>query len=395
MRKGIICACVFLAVLSCFSCREFPAPGDLPPFYQAIMTNDMDKVKAYMKKYKHIANFLLYDELRGFQLGTVITAVESGNMEMLKLMVKNRADFNHQTQPGGQTALLLAIEKRRKDMVEYLLNHNADASLVGDSGNVFHYCAFSYRDVEAVSLFSKYASALINQKRTDGGYTPLFVLIFKQYDDEQYTAPGVLEVLKLYLDLGADVSLLFEYPDFLDQFLLLIEYDKNEYLSLLLSYQDKKLPNITGERANNLHATIRNEYLSLPLPYQDKKLPNISEEGANYLHAAILYANYDIIPVLLPHIEDINSTNNFGQTALHMAAIFYNASLEIKRLLHERGADKTIKGYIGLTCLEIIQLLLENGADKTIKDNDGKTAYDLYMKGGDIDEAVVNLLKFF
>jgi ankyrin repeat protein len=356
------------------------------------MTNDMDTVQTYIKKYKRMVNFLLYDELRGFQLGPVITAVESGSMEMLDLIVTNKGYVNHQTQPGGQTALLLAIEKRRKDMVEYLLNHNADPSLADNAGNVFHYCASYYRDVEAVSLFSKYASVLINQKQTDGGYTPLFILIFKQYDDEQYTAPGVLEVLKLYLDLGADVSLLFEYPDFLDQFLLFIEYHKNEYLSLLLSYLDKKLPNITGEKADYLHDTIRNEYLSRLLPYQDKKLPNITE-GANYLHAAILYANYDIIPVLLPYIEDINSTNNFGQTALHMAAIFYNSSLEIKRLLLEEGADKTIKGYIGLTCLEIIQLLLEKGADKTIKDNDGKTAYDLYMKGGDIDETVVNLLK--
>ncbi len=47
-----------------------------------------------------------------------MTAVMSGNMEMLDLMVKNRADFDHQIRPGGFTAIHVAIQMQRKDMIE-------------------------------------------------------------------------------------------------------------------------------------------------------------------------------------------------------------------------------------------------------------------------------------
>lgn len=69
---------------------------------------------------------------------------------------------------------------------------------------------------------------------------------------------------------------------------------------------------------------------------------------------AISFENFDAIPILLPYTKNINSTNEYGHSALHYAASF-------------PAPYKTIK------------LLLENGADGTMKDMNGRTPYDLYL----------------
>jgi ankyrin repeat protein len=201
MRKNIYSICpAFVVLCLCFSScdrREIPPPWELLPFYQAIENNDMDAVHDYMKKYKHIANFEINDILGAKKTNTVTSAVRSGNMEMLELMVKEKATVNLQTYPGAYTALHLAIQMKRKDMIEYLLNHNADPRITDHLGNnVFHYLALNLRNFEIAQLFLKYASDLINQKQIEGAY-PLGMLIIEQYDDDQYDAPGVLELLQL------------------------------------------------------------------------------------------------------------------------------------------------------------------------------------------------------
>jgi len=99
------------------------------------------------------------------------------------------------------------------------------------------------------------------------------------------------------------------------------------------------------------------------------KTPNFSKESLLYLDLAIENENADIIPYLILHVEDINRTNNFGQTSLH------NAALNLK----DAG---------------VIRLLIENGADKTMKDYMGKTAYDMYVENNaSSDEEILSLLK--
>jgi ankyrin repeat protein len=324
--------------------RDLPPPGELGPFYQAITTNDMDAVQAYMRKYKHIANFELTSIFGTEKLNTVFCAVYSGSMEMLDLMVKQRVSTNLRIQPGGYTALHLAIQLQRRDMIEYLLNHNADPRITGEDGNnVFHFIAQSFRDFETTRLLLKYAPDLLNQKRQSEDAYPLTLLLTEQYNDDQYDAPGVLELLELFLSNGADVSLLFEGCDIFDPFAYFITSYKNDYLALLLSYLQKKLPN-----------------LSEGLGY-----------GLSYLHVAIRCGNFDIVPQLIPYIEDINSVNISGQTALHYAAA------------HSTYTDAGV-----------IKMLLENGADKTIRGDDGLTAYDMYITdNANIDEEILNMLR--
>lgn len=71
-------------------------------------------------------------------------------------------------------------------------------------------------------------------------------------------------------------------------------------------------------------------------------------------YGAMTYGNFESVPILLPHIQNINSTNRTNHTALHYAMLF-------------PAPYKTIK------------LLLDNGADITMKDVNGRTPYDSYL----------------
>lgn len=315
----------------------------------------MDAVQEYMKKYKYIANFELTDIFNTAKYNTVAAAVFSGNMEMLELMIENSVDPNLQIYPiegntkgtdtpKGFTALHMAIQMQRRDMIEYLLSHNADPKIADEDGhNVFHFIAQYFRDFETAKLFLKYAPDLLNQKRQHEGAYPLTLLLIEQYNDDQKADLEALEFLELFLSNGADVSLLFDERKFFDPFGCFITIYENDYLEVLLSYLQKKLPD-----------------LSEGLGY-----------GLNYIHVAIGCGNFDIVSKLIPHINDINSTNVIGQTVLHYAAA------------HSVYAD-----------FDLIKMLIENGADKTIRDNDGLTAYDMYVANNtNIDEEIIRILK--
>jgi ankyrin repeat protein len=170
---------------------------------------------------------------------------------MLEYIIALGADVNYiYDNPGRYTALLLALQNKNYVMVKSLLAHGADPAIIDDQNlNVFHYIAESFRDIEIVKLFEAYTDELLNEK-SRYGYTPLAFLVCFQCDDEYYEGEGVLEMLQYYLDLGADVNLMFEAvkgldPNF-DPISEIIRTEKNEYLKLLFSYADpgRKIPNI-------------------------------------------------------------------------------------------------------------------------------------------------------
>lgn len=330
--------------------RDFPPPWELLPFYQAIIRNDMETVKVYLKKYKRIANFELTDILRNLKVNAVAAAIYSGNIEMLKLMREEWVDTNlpvYYGRYGGYTSLHIAIQQQRIDMIEYLLNHGADPRITDDNGNnVFHYIA-NVRNSDIARILIKHAPDLLNRERHDEPRYPLTTLILGQFNDGECDTPEALELLELFLSGGADVSLLFEERDYFDPFTYCIEARNNDYLTLLLSYLKKRLPDLTEGLGRSYNYSI------------------------NYLNVAIGCGNFDIVPELIPYIRDINSTNPTGQTALHYAA-----------------------AYSAYADFNLIKTLIENGADKTIRGNDGLTAYDMYMVNNtSINEEIINILK--
>ncbi|GHV93790.1 hypothetical protein AGMMS50293_01100 [Spirochaetia bacterium] len=327
---------VFFLGLLLFSCDLRPLPDyeSVARFVNAVRENKMDEVQDYIKKYKDICMFVANSPVA--EIGMVAAAVTSGNIEMVKLMVENNASVNILNQPGSFTALETALQMNNFEMFTYLLEHNADPRNVDILGNnIFHALADKYRNINAAKLLESYFPDLINQ-RNIGGFTPLAYVMHSHITAECFQDEEELAFLKYYLDHGADVLQIIGAFKGNDLYTVLIQRKENDYLKLVFSYVDKKLPN--------------------------------AFDKMNYVQIAIYFSNFEIVSLFIPLVEDINQQDEYGKTALHRAVYF--------------------AGY------DTIKLLLDSGSDKTIKDEDGMTAYDIYIQNHmDYSNEIIDLLK--
>jgi ankyrin repeat protein len=334
-------ACILaLLVVSC-DLRPLPDYVSVVKFGNAVFKNDMDLVKEYIKKYRDICMFSLSGP--GIEeAGIVGMAVSSGNIEMVKLMVEHKASVNATYKPGGFTALETAVQIQDMEIIKYLLDNGADPKNIDDYGNnIFHTLAYQFRNIDAVMLIGESMSNVqdyINMK-TNQGYTPLTLLILEQLKDNSFNDDEGLKILELYLAYGADISSVIGTFDDSDLYTALISREANDYLKLLFSNTNKKLPDV-----------------------------NIYGDGWNYVMLCIYFDNIEMAPLFIPLVENINGRNEYGQTALHRAAFRDDENL--------------------------FKILLEHGADKSIKDLDGDTAYDTYIKNHEqYNKRIIDLLR--
>lgn len=156
------------------------------------------------------------------------------------------------------------------------------------------------------------------------GRTPLQLLVEAQYQNDCLRSRRSVATFLNFIEHGADIDTLFDVESGVDIVLFCTVDFANEYLKTFLALS------------------------------KCGKLQDLSESGTSYLMGAMTYGNFESVPILLPHIQNINSTNSTNHTALHYAMLF-------------PAPYKTIK------------LLLDNGADATIKDVNGWTPYDFYL----------------
>jgi len=96
-----------------------------------------------------------------------------------------------------------------------------------------------------------------------------------------------------------------------------------------------------------------------------------AKDGSTPLYIALLFANPEVVRLLLDHGADVNARLDDFSSPLHRACSSVNAALEVVRLLLERGADVKAKDNHGNTALQaarargendVVKLLLEYGA---------------------------------
>ena len=113
----------------------------------------------------------------------------------------------------------------------------------------------------------------------------------------------------------------------------------------------------------------------------------------------------EIVKLLLERGADVNSNNVIGVTPLHLAVTFNN--VELARLLLENGADIDRKdNYYSMTPLmsaaqsvgryddpAIVELLLDKGANISIKDKKGDTALKYAWKNPKVEGLIQRKLE--
>jgi ankyrin repeat protein len=120
--------------------------------YQSIIKNDSEKVTQLLKDNAD-ANYI---KSMGawMKVNMLITAVNGGNIETIKALIKSKADVNWKD-GFNSTALMYAAEKGSMDIVNLLLENGADINASDGQGNTVLTAARESKNKELVKLIQE------------------------------------------------------------------------------------------------------------------------------------------------------------------------------------------------------------------------------------------------
>ena len=288
----------------------------------ALRAGDVAEVKTLLRKGVEL------NAKEADQLPLLLDAVLNSNAACVKALLEQGADPNI-TDRTGNTALMLAVADPAK--LKLLLERGAPVNAVNGAGrSALLLAAAQRRALPAVKvLLSK--GARVNQQ-DENGYTAL-LWIARQ---------GDVETLRLLLAQGADIQ-------------------------ARVKKGTVALEN--GANALDLACSSRNvRAVKLLLEHG----ASVDKSGRPLINAA-MDGSLDIVKLLVAQGVSANVADPLSFTALMHATLSENASLELLKLLLERGADPQAKARDGNTALgyakrkgwqAAITLLQEAGASE-------------------------------
>lgn len=245
----------------------------------------------------------------------------------------------------GRTALLAAAHNGRHDVLQYLLDMNADVNKSSNEGRTLHVASNDDR-VNIGILFQKDADWMTVN---NSGWTALNAASYNNHVD----------VVKLLLKKGADWTITKKYG------------------------------------CTPLYAASYNGH--------DKVVRLLLEKGADWttpnndgrvpIDAALISGHVEVVKLLLEKGADWKIVYTWGYTPLYTASL--DGHVEVVKLLLEKGADPTTASRDGWTplhgaayCghLEVVEILCQNTPiNVSQQDNNGRTALFLAAMMGRFD----------
>lgn len=267
----------------------------------------------------------------------LLIAAENGQTEIVDLLLKKGADINARDRTNGaplsqgNTALILAAAMNHLDTVRLLLAQakKPDVLLKEREGKTAFWFAVANENLEMTKLLLSHGSK-INLPDKSGASVLTTTVLHKKYD-----------VLDFLVSKGADIN----------------KADNNG-----------TTPFVAAIGFKNKNKTVVLKYLEKFLTFK----PRLNHAGVDYsaLHEATQYDFVEAIGLLLDYGVNINlSSPASGRTALYIAAM--SKKIDVARYLISRGAKTEIQDKAGYTPLlaaaivtdpEMVQVLIEGGA---------------------------------
>lgn len=304
-------------------------------------------------------------------------AAQNNNLKCLKLFVSYGVDLNPQYNIGGHeisgfTPLHFAVFWNNPEMVDYLLQNNADRKVTDHQWRSPKSLAQKLKHKEILEVFKKkykepsqesldtalaeavenndygQVKAMVKRGANVNGRDPIhkeYIIVSAAYMDKK--------ILSFLLESGANPDLTSN--DF-TALQMAVYFNKKDNVELLLQAgANANLQDGLGTPLNHLGAIYhqKDEFIKEWRP-KKKTVPEICDD------------EIEIVKLLLKYKIDINKQDKVAlRTALHNAAFWGNYKL--------------------------VKLLLDNGADKSIKDKINKTPLDLAIEGNHSE--AIELLK--
>lgn len=349
------------------------------PIHEAANDNDLKKATALLKDNPGLVH------ARGDDGETPLhIAAYQGRTEIAKLLLDYKADVNaialgHAYRSRSQltvfydetefsrsqkTALHIAAERGRADIVELLLAHGAKVNLKDAEGKMPLHYAVSWRHVHIVEILLAHG-AEVNIKGAEGK-TPLLLA----------AESGSAQVVEMLLAHKADLSL---EPS------IMVTARGPDVAKLLL---ERKANVNAGNYWTALHSAISKEnpktkraMVELLLAYNADVNVKAGGDGDTPLQLAAKNGLTDIVEMLLAKGADVNASSDLGWTPLQYAAANESdAAAPTVALLLAHKADVNTKDKFGQTPLHHVgtakaaELLLNHGVDIGVRRNNGQTA---------------------
>ena len=337
-------------------------------------------------------------------LSAITLAAELNRLSMVELMLKHGVDVNSQNMVGGWTALHTACSQGHIDMVKLLIGDSADIEIGDNEGWAPLHFAASNDCLEIINLLLS-SGCDINKKTTVEGYTPLYVACQQGY-------PAVVERL---LQAGAD----WKEKDNEGWAVLHCACQKNkkEIVKVLIDkvlgrQKDLKafVQEMTNEGVTAAYIAAQNGFddiLQLLLPYCDL-LNSFECEGSSPIHVASQSGHTKVVETLLKHcpdLIDIEAKNETGWSAIHFAC--QENRVDVLKVLVDNGVklDKVTKeGHTALHIaadaanLDCINFLLNAFKDPLkivlARNHMGWNAFHYVAQNGNIDIVSAILKRF-
>ncbi len=273
----------------------------------------------------------------------LFTAVESGNLDDVKLLLKSGADPNV-IERSGHTAFVMAALMGNADVVKLFLESGTNPNVSDESGRTVLMSAAAGSDPEMVKLLLQYGADphVVN---TDGQTALMYAAENLEGDKA--------EVVKILLQSGADPNVV----------------DKNGFTALMLAATNGKSEAVDLFLKANVDLNV------------------VNTTGATALMLASMSDTAKVAERLLTSGADPNVIDTFGYTALMYAAKC--GKTEMVDLLLKSNVDPDVIGKDGFTALllaaargragraEAVDLLLTSGADPYVVNKDGDTVLSL------------------
>ncbi|WQF88297.1 Putative P-loop containing nucleoside triphosphate hydrolase [Colletotrichum destructivum] len=265
------------------------------------------------------------------------------SMNLLWLLLENKANVNAQAGKLGQTPLHLAAVGGSSSVVWLLLENGADPRRLDSKNRTALHCAITSKIVAVCRTLLQRDGDYLVHAVDQHGLTPLHTAALG----------GNSAIVSLLLENGADLR----------------RVDSNRRTALHCAIQ--------GEHAEVCKTLIQRGGNYLVLAVDDEK--------RSPLHHAASWGNLAIVGMLLDHQAPIDSQDSKGLTALHVAVS--QGYEKVVELLLQRGAGmhiaiakrKRTAMHIAATLghLEIVETLLRHGAVVDARDSRGETPLHL------------------
>ena len=361
--------------------------------HEAVNDNNLALVKALLAEDPTILNDRNADGMTPLNLAAI-----NGNYEIVQELMNRNADIHIGDLDNSQPIHLAAISGNVQ-IAELLLASGADINEQDDNGSTPVSFAAGRRHIEMVRYLLE-KGADVNIRNTQG-MTPLFLA-------------GIPEIAALILDNGADVNA--RSNDGTTPLFAAVWRGRTELVRHLLERGAD--PNLANDAGRTPLFALNGEdivQIAQMLIKKGAKVNVTNDQHETPLHHIAWSGSVEVAELLLAKGADINATGDAGWTPLCMAAL---CNAEITNYLVSKGAAVNphepedakecpcrVEFQTPLHCavrsdsLSTVQVLVQNGATVNIVDAGGMTPLHLAVKQGNAEivkylidsDAVINV----